>query len=412
MRFSLLLLLLFPSLLLAQESKPELAWTSQTSGATGLTIRHVSRRQIHPVLPYVFFDAGSATIPQRYHQFSSADQTRNFSDTMLQGSSLEQYRDVLNIIGYRMMTHPRINVQVVGCNSTESAIGETKQISQQRAQVVHDYLVNIWKIDPARIKLSPARDLPEMYSNIKDQFGVVENRRVEIIGSDWEMLRPIVKTSGAELRAPEGISFETKNGIADDQVADRRIEITQGGSPWRTITSRELSENPFIYRWGRNGDNQAMPQDAIPFVAQLVVTDNNGTEHRSTPVEIPVRVVTAGSGEIHLLRAELIQFNRNSSEVGPVNARIIREFISSGRDSKAAIVINGHTDIVGLEDANMRISQNRSNTVATAVRSSVSSTNISSLDARGYGEENPPYDNALPEARFYNRTVIVEVTMP
>lgn len=111
-----------------------------------------------PLLPYVFFDSTSSSIPSRYRLFSSFDQTSGFSDEKVQGDknakTPEKYYDILNIYGYRLTKHPNVKVKVTGCNDDVSA-GEKGDmaLSEKRAQVIFNYLKNVWHISEDRLTL-------------------------------------------------------------------------------------------------------------------------------------------------------------------------------------------------------------------------------------------------------------------
>ncbi len=67
------------------------------------------------------------------------------------------------------------------------------------------------------------------------------------------------------------------------------------------------------------------------------------------------------------------------------------------------IEVAGHTDSVGTDQYNMKLSQERAETV----RDYLISKGIAAdrLTAKGYGESQPIADNATPEGRFQNRRV-------
>lgn len=72
------------------------------------------------------------------------------------------------------------------------------------------------------------------------------------------------------------------------------------------------------------------------------------------------------------------------------------------------INIMGHTDSVGSEDYNQRLSQARADTVrVTLLQQGVAPRSI--LSATGYGESQPIADNASPEGRAQNRRVELSI---
>lgn len=388
----------------------------------GLLIEENLVKELYPLLTYVFFDSGSATIPDRYILFSSPEQTRNFSDSTVPGGTLQKYYHMLNIVGHRMRTHPDTKIRIVGTNSEQPAIGETIDVSKTRGEVVYNYLTKIWEIDASRIKMLPPRNFPEFRSNPKDPLGIVENRRTEIQSDDWDVVKPIVQTELRRYLQPETMNFTMTNGISDELVASRTIEIKRPKvGMWHTMDVGRTGATSGEWNWGKNGGTDPKadwPQDEDSYVAQLVVRSPDGKECRSPEVPIPVMIITNERKRIEQLvdktidRFSLVLFKFDSPDAGSLNDRIIREFILPSVGQGAKITVTGYTDVVGAEDRNKLLSGQRAATVVNAVRKNVRAGVYGSLTGEGVGEERPLYRNELPEGRFYNRTVQVIIETP
>lgn len=74
-----------------------------------------------------------------------------------------------------------------------------------------------------------------------------------------------------------------------------------------------------------------------------------------------------------------------------------------------AIEIVGHTDIIGLEDRNLRLSLQRAKSMENAIQRRIKRARLRActLTSSGVGEESPLFDNTLPKGRFFNRCVRV-----
>jgi hypothetical protein len=57
------------------------------------------------------------------------------------------------------------------------------------------------------------RNLPAVVSNLKDSLGIVENRRVEIISSEWEIMKPVFDKDPKTFPQPVTMNYTLKNGI-------------------------------------------------------------------------------------------------------------------------------------------------------------------------------------------------------
>lgn len=392
-------------------------YVKRTGGSfKGLVMEEVVIRSLHPLLNYVFFDPGSAQIPSRYVLFTSPEETANFSDETIPGGTLEKYYHILNIIGYRMKKFPQAKIELVGCNdnTTPEEKAGGLELSRKRAEAVFNYLKNVWGISPERMKIT-VRNLPKVYSNLKDTAGIKENRRVEILSDEWEILKPILDVDRTRFPSPEEMTFVMENGIEDALVASRRIVVTRGGKPWKVLTDIGTVEPTYTWNW--QSEQGTYPDDETPFSAKLIVVSKNGKECESLPIFIKVKQVS--TAEMLAQRVEtktlekynLILFPFDRYDPGPLNERIIKEFILPRIFPSSEIEIVGHTDIVGLYDHNKRLSENRAKAAEKVIDQFVKG-NYKSMEIRGVGEDDPLYTNLLPEGRFYNRTVQIIIRTP
>jgi outer membrane protein OmpA-like peptidoglycan-associated protein len=104
-----------------------------------------------------------------------------------------------------------------------------------------------------------------------------------------------------------------------------------------------------------------------------------------------------------------VQFYTNSDVLLPSSAKELQQLAEYlvKNDSLNATVF-GHTDNIGDQQANLKLSQRR----AESVRNFLSSLGISSerLTAKGMGDKQPKADNSKDEGRLMNRRVEVVLT--
>jgi len=388
--------------------KPEIA------NFRGLVMKEVQTWNLYPLLNYVFFDLGSAELPDRYILFKSPEETKLFTDTTIAGGTLDKYYHILNIFGFRLNQFPDTKIEIVGCNDGTYPEEKSKELSSKRAQVVYDYLKNIWKIPENRMKLV-VRDKPLHPSNVNDSLGVQENRRVEIICNDWNIMKPVFETGLAVFPQPDDMKFVMNNGIEDILVKARRIEIKHGNNNWNVLN--DVGTDQIAAKWDWYSKNSDLPTDEVPFKAQLIITTTSNKECKSPEIEIPVmqakvrdRIVNTGTDSTDE-RYSLILFPFDSPNAGPLNERIMRDYVYSRIFPSSSVHVIGHTDVVGLYEHNQKLSERRATTVFNGIKATTKGK-YSSLDTRGVGEDEPLYDNNLPEGRFYNRTVQVLIKTP
>lgn len=384
----------------------------------GLVMKETKTWNLYPLLNYVFFDQCSDVIPERYILFDSPDQTEIFTDTTILGGTLDKYYHLLNIYGYRLRNNPDVKFTIHGTNDGESACEKgNKTLSQNRAQKIYDYFKNIWKISESRMKLEiSAKGQPEVPTSTRvDSIGIYENRRVEIRCDNWEVVKPVFDIGSVTEPQPRNMTWVMKNGIEDALISKRRIEITRNGQPWKTISDVGILDEKSVWNWQNTA--REYPNDEVAFSAKLVITTQTGAECTSDPVDIPVMQVTQSrlrtEGTMDTTREiyNLILFPFNRFDAGPLNERIMRDYVYSRCRPSSKIEVIGHTDVVGMYDHNMKLSNNRAGEVKKGIDKQTGSK-YNQLNSKGVGEEDPLYTNELPEGRFYNRTVQVIVRTP
>jgi outer membrane protein OmpA-like peptidoglycan-associated protein len=79
----------------------------------------------------------------------------------------------------------------------------------------------------------------------------------------------------------------------------------------------------------------------------------------------------------------------------------------------AVVIIHGHTDIIGEEAYNLNLSLDRANEVKNIIEKALSNSGRKDVkfEVHGFGEDESmaAFENKLPEERFYNRTVIIDI---
>ncbi|MBU3951992.1 MAG: OmpA family protein, partial [Proteobacteria bacterium] len=105
----------------------------------------------------------------------------------------------------------------------------------------------------------------------------------------------------------------------------------------------------------------------------------------------------------------LILFDYDSSAIKQQNTSVIDRVVKRIRElPEAKVTIMGHTDIIGKEEYNVLLSMRRAN----AVYQKIGDNGIpmtGRIVSNGNGPSNPPYDNASPEGRSFNRTVTITI---
>lgn len=385
----------FPSALLTKQMIPITAKieivNKDNEPVEKIVVEVYRSRQLRALLPYIFFDENNSTIPQRYIQLSNSE-AKNFTFKDLLGrSTFETYYHLFNIIGKRLVEHPNTSITLTGCNANQGKEKNNKKLSQQRADAVKKYLVDVWEIDPNRIK-TIARNLPEKPSNPKEPDGVIENRRVEITSDYWEIIEPIMIEDVIKKINPGNIVLRQEI-ISPKPVTNINLNInTQNTNliniPKSTPTTKSIEIDL---------ENQQFVAVKDTLKSYLEVSNEDETMI-SDISRIPIEVVNK---DISLNYYNLILFDFDRSELGKSNNKIA-DFIKNDVKGNSKIKVSGFTDRIGDANYNKRLSNERA-------RSTANKLNIPNTTYEGVGEDKLLYNNELPEGRFYCRTVLVEV---
>ncbi len=371
-----------------------------------LVIEDYIRTQYRPLLNYIFFDSGSAKIPDRYNLISlPAAQTydfKRFSDD----ETLPLYYEVLNIIGKRMEEYPNARLTIVGCSGKTETNAAVRELSRERGEAVSRYLHTVWNIDPARLQVE-ARGLPEKPSNASDSDGEVENRRAELYSNVPQILEPIFTTDTARVPKPPVIRY-LPGGVVPAGVAHWDVQSMDGPNKVKDF-SGSGGLTPHL-DWDLTQEHESDLAKLQSIHATLVVDDSENREAKSTEVSVPVRHFTlldkhrVGSTDTIISRYSLILFDFDRSDLGSANRRIA-DFVKARVSDRSKVQILGYTDRMGSTEYNQTLSAARAQATERYI-------GLRDADVRGLGRSSLLYDNSLPEGRFYSRTVTVVVTTP
>ena len=361
-----------------------------------------------PILPYVFFDSASATLPDRFAQITPADADK-FRESDLPHRSLESYYNLLNVIGSRLRTNPSATLTINGTTDGREVNAQDfgTQLALARAEAARDYFVKVWKIDPERLHITTS-DAPHNPSSTEYAEGLEENRRVELSSDDGQILKPIVHERFREESAtpkllPVQLSATSRAGVRDWGIKVRSLshiiyESSGKGAPPATIEWKPT-----------DGEIETLakylgPKDSLQF--DLEATASNGAHSKQTLALSASKAINP----FELSRLSLIVFDFDQSAIGPQNKRMISQFVAKSFYAVSSATITGSTDNLGELKHNEKLSQDRAFNVRDVILAEKADSKITST--KGIGPSNLLYDNHLPEGRYYCRTVRVEVETP
>jgi outer membrane protein OmpA-like peptidoglycan-associated protein len=375
----------------------------------GLTIEEVRTIDSSPMLGHIYFAKGAGEIEPRYVRFSGPGDTAGFDEQKFSGT-LEKYYQDLNIVGKRLTAKPEATITLVGCNDNTGKEKGNKKLSTRRAEAVRDYLATVWNIAPERMMIQ-VRNLPAMPSSIRMQEGQAENRRVEILSTEPAILAPIRSTYFStridastltvhpDVTAPNGIESWK---LTAANSAGTLAELSGKGLPAREI------KIPLV-----SNDLKALAA-AGDITVKMELQDSKGHNLVLAPEPVKVTFIQTSQrlAQKQDLRVQekyaLILFDFDKDTIEAQNQEIVGRIVERIKTlPQATVEIVGHTDNIGKEAYNLKLSERRALAVYKLLSAAYGEVPAERIRYSGVGPNTPLFDNLSPEARSFNRTVTI-----
>jgi len=374
-----------------------------------LTIEEVKTIDSSPMLGYVYFAEESGEIPANYVRLAGPEETSSFDETRFT-DTLEKYYQVMNIIGKRLRDHPEATVVLTGCNSNTGPEKGNKKLSAMRANAVRDYLMVVWAIGPERIR-TEARNLPEKPSSSRQEEGRAENRRVEIRSDVPEILEPIRSTYYTTRTDTDFLKlYPTVNAVHG--VERWTVTVENGSGTFGTASGEGAPSSEIQVPLSKDKLSELAAAGAV--TARMTLEDSTGQELTMAAMPITVNFIQTSQRMAEKQdykiqeKYALILFDFDSDAISAGNQDIVNRIVSRMNDlPQATAEIVGHTDNIGKEDYNIKLSERRAMSVYKQLIRSFGEDPGDRITHRGVGPYYPLYDNSTPEARAFNRTVTI-----
>jgi outer membrane protein OmpA-like peptidoglycan-associated protein len=367
-----------------------------------ITVEDAKSTEFFPLLNYLFFEKNSSDICSRY-KLIKKDETVLFDEKELPLDQLQIYSNILNIVGSRLTLYKDAQITLTGCNDNSKEELIQNNLSQLRAESVQNYLVNTWGVQKERIKIK-YHNLPEKPSSSKNENGIEENRRVEIISDDSRILDVIEMKAISRIINPDKLQF---NLFAKTSAPVKTWKLILKQDGVKVFEKENDGDIPSTYLWNASNDlqyNRKLRPSQFEF--ELYAKDEDGMEGTSKIMKMPV-IYTEQKNDTSRMKKQiskmsLVLFDFGSSSIGKRNESILRK-IDNTVLNNSKLSVFGYTDSIGSAKGNLELSQRRADSFLNTIKK-VLQPKTKDLSAQGYGEESPLYDNKYPEGRFYNRT--------
>jgi outer membrane protein OmpA-like peptidoglycan-associated protein len=384
-----------------------------------------ANRRVKETFPFrnsVFFDLGSPAIPGRYVQLNPS-QAKQFKEEQLQESQpgnltngrssrqLAVYHNILNVLGDRMRSNPQSVITLTGSSDNNPSEGK------QMAESIRQYLVTVFDINASRIT-TVGRDKPvipsEQPGGTKELVLLREgDHRVDIQSSSPELLLQVGGSSSAFLK-PMQITAMQEDPL-DSHVIFNVTGANELLESW-TVTATDQQGN--VQHYGPYTKDQAS------VAGKTILGNNSKGEYKIQMIGKTKsgRIVTKQSA-VSLVKPDQtkqqeglrysILFDFDKSTTIASYEKFLTDVVTPLIPENGTVIIHGHTDIIGDEKHNQTLSQERAAAVQRIIEAALLKTGKKGVtfETYGFGEEpnTSPFENNLPEERFYNRTVIIDI---
>lgn len=380
-----------------------------------------SVREVFPLRNYIFYDLGSNQIPNRYIQLKK-EEAKNFNEDQTgvtasvnpSGRSARQmtvYYNIINILGSRMVKNPSANITLVGSSEKGSDDGV------EMAAAIKTYLVNIFEINPARIttkgQLKP--NIPSEQPGATKELVLLRegDRRVSIESNSPELLMEFQVGPDAPLRPLEFVTVQ--EAPIDSYVTIDAAGAAQSYSSWSLETTDPDGKVKVFGPYTQEkvsipGKNIMGTRSEGDYKVKMIgKTKNGGIVEKATTTHM---VLWTPAKTEEGLRYSII-FEINKSKAIAMYEKYLKEVVTPKIPKGGTVIIHGHTDIIGEESHNLSLSLDRANEVKSIIEKALADSNRKDVkfEVKGFGEDEnvSVFENKLPEERFYNRTVIIDI---
>ena len=380
-----------------------------------------SVREVFPLRNYVFYDLNSNEIPNRYKLLKKED-AKDFNEDQIgvtasvnpSGRSARQmavYYNVINILGNRMVKNPTANVTLVGSSEKGSEDGTAM------AESIKTYLVSVFQISAARIttkgQLKPT--IPSEQPGATKELVLLRegDHRVSIESTSPELLMEFQVGPDAPLKPLELVTVQ--EAPIDSYIT---VDAPGAGKEYLSWSLETTDPDGKVKAFGPYSQEKvSIPGKSImgtrsegDYIVKMIGKTKSGTiEEKSTTTHM---VLWTPSKTDEGLRYSIL-FEFNKSKAIAMYEKYLREVVTPTIPKNAVVIIHGHTDIIGEESYNLNLSTDRANEVKGIIENALSNSGRKDVkfQVHGFGEDESmaAFENKLPEERFYNRTVIIDI---
>lgn len=362
-----------PAVTIAPEKEAMLA--ASITGFSGEVVTGNRLTASQPIVNAIFFDSTSADIPTSYR--------RSNDGSIPATDPVDVHAWVLPRIAAVMARNPQGRIVVEGATCGPACEPEGTALAERRARTVRDALVALG-VDEGHIT-TKALVLPRVASNQDYVEGRAENRRVDIIVQNAPLQEYVNAEQFAELRGLAQVSMSGVSGPYSIRIDGKD-----------TMASASTARIPVI-----------LPVGASQGAARLAMHVAVGG--LSQDVDTTVDISSYGRRSIALATdgfEAILRFDYNSSELSEDVQGLLRQLTERLPDG-STITISGSTDILGSDQRNRELSEQRARVTEQFIRSVTRSRFTITTSTT-----TEKFPDTTPQGRFLNRSIRITARTP
>lgn len=341
-------------------------------------------RATPPIVNAVFFDSASADIPLTYR--------RSRDGSVVSTDPVAAHAWVMVRIAKIVADNPNARVILEGATSGAASESEGVALAQRRANAVRRTLIDMGV--PASVITTKATTSPRVASNNDYALGREENRRVDIVVQNAPLQQWVSSQEFAVFQS----KIDVRTTYAGGNPAERPASMTV------SVNGRD-SMIPGVDGTTTLTVDIPLPNDGSP--APVSISASAG----GVITQIDTTVSTDGLQQRRIaLRTDrfqaILRFDYNAKDLSDNDKALLRQLVEQIPDG-STIVIEGSADILGSDERNRALSQQRAASTEAFMRS-VSSKNLNFVT----GTLADRFSDATPQGRFLNRNIHVRVKTP
>jgi outer membrane protein OmpA-like peptidoglycan-associated protein len=323
------------------------------------------------------------------------------------------YYNILNILGDRMKRSPGTAISLSGASPERGP-----EYGEERAQTIKRYLVDVFGIDSMRIT-TEGREKPRIPSEVPGatkELALLRagDRRVDIESNSPEMLIQVGGAPHQYWLKPVQIVTEVEDPL-DSHVIFYVVGAKEVLASW----SLEITDDQgTVQRYGPS------TRDQEDISGNTILGDRSQGEYKVVMLgETKGGKFVRKESSVYLVRRDeqptkdvvrfRILFDFDKSKTIASYEKFLTDIVTPLIPDSGTVIIHGYTDIVGEEEYNENLSNERVQDAQDILGRAISNSGKRGIifETFGFGEnlQYAMFDNSLPEGRSYNRTVVIDI---